>query len=239
MWTDERIEELEAYAQRRMSGTERDAFEQRLRTDAALAEELERYCATLQAIAQHHEDDRVRQLLKRTEARSGSGGNSWWKWAAAAMVILGLSAAWFMARAPSLTALAEEFDVQESPLPVFMSAAPDAQRALDRSMQHFAEGEYTQALEQLELLPRTDTISFYAAICKEQLGMDPSSLLQQVIDERNSQLRAKALYHLMLWHMKLGRRAEALALLQEQRRLKEHPYRTQLEAIATHLGSTP
>lgn len=99
-------------------------------------------------------------------------------------------------------------------------------------MQHFGAGEYTQALAQLEQLPRTDTTAFYAGICNELLGQDPAPHLQDVLDEQNSPYRARALYHLMLWHMKQDRRAEAFDLLQEQLGMKEHPYREELKALA-------
>lgn len=240
MWNDDdAIEALEAYAEGRMSGAEQRAFEQRLAHDSALAGQLAAYRSTREAIIANHEDERVRALLKKTEQRVGGSSGGWIRWAAAVALLLA-SAAWYWSRpANSLPELAETYMVPESALPVFMSATPDAQRTLDRSMQHFGAGEYAQALAQLELLPSTDTTAFYAGICKEQLGQDPSAHLQQVIDRLDSPYRAKAMYHLMLWHMKQDHPAEALALLKEQRGLKEHPYREQLEALAASIGPKP
>ncbi len=242
MWNDDdAIEALEAYAEGRMSGEEQRAFEVRLAEDPDLAGQLHAFRSTRAAIIQANGDERVRALLKKTEQRAGAGSGSWIQWAAAAAIVLLIgSAAWYWSRSSnSLPALAETYMVPESALPVFMSATPDVQRSLDRSMQHFGAGEYAQALAQLELLPSTDTTAFYTGVCKEQLDQDPTAHFQQVVDKLDSPFRAKAMYHLMLWHMKQDHRAEALHLLKEQRSLKEHPYRERLEALAASLDAKP
>ena len=151
---DDVIEALEAYVEGRFSGPERDAFEQRLRADTDLLEQLARYRDTRKAIIQYNKDERVRMLLKHTEVRRVSGHNAWWIWAAAAVaVIIGFGAWWYLDRTPSLPALAEEFDVKESPLPVFMSAEGDPHVIMDEAMQAYGTGDYTTAISRLQELP--------------------------------------------------------------------------------------
>ncbi|MBK7383928.1 MAG: hypothetical protein IPI81_11465 [Flavobacteriales bacterium] len=57
---DQDIERNEAYAEGRMSGAERDAFEQRLRTDPPLVEQLARYRETREGVVRCvHERERA------------------------------------------------------------------------------------------------------------------------------------------------------------------------------------
>lgn len=235
MWTDDKIEALEAYAEGRMHGPERDAFEQLLQTDTDMAEQLTRYRGTRKAIAQHHEDERVRDLLRRTEALQQNTTMGWLKWVAAAVVLLGLSTTiwWFTGRTPSLPALAEEFDVKESPLPVFMSNTHDGRRDLDKGMQLFGEALYGDALREFDRLPPTDTTRFYSGLCLVGTGADPSGPFLRVAEDVTSAYRPKALYHLMIWHMEQNDREQAGKLLRDQLRMGDHPYHEQLEAIGS------
>ena len=238
---DADIERIEAFVEGRMSDAERHAFEERLGTDSALVDEVHAYRVTRKALAQvfaeqqqgkAHNDNVVRPPLtpKRT-----------WVWAAAASValLLGVGSWYFLGSKTSLPELAECYAVHESPLPVLMSAPQDHHSELDKSMQLFGADRYDQALAELDLLPTSDTVAFYAGLCELGIGQDPSARFQPVIDNDKSMYQAKALYHLMLWHLEQGRRSDAVKLLNEQLRMIDHPYHQQLEALASSNALLP
>lgn len=238
MWTDNAvIEALEAYTEGRMSGAERDAFEQRLRTDTDLAEQLTCYRETRKAIEQHHADEHVRALLQRTEANAEHAMSGWRKWAAAAAVIIALGAAWWLVvRPPGLPALADEFDVRESPLPVFMSAEQDPHVTLDEAMQAYGAGDYATAIQKLALLPPSDTALFFTGIAQQRLGHDAGTALRAVAQQADSRYRDKAAYHLLLGALRADDRTLAQRLWKEQMAATGHPYRAQLEALGERAG---
>ncbi|HPF90303.1 MAG TPA: hypothetical protein PLL57_06575 [Flavobacteriales bacterium] len=231
------IEALEAYAEERMSSESRDAFEQRLRTEPDLAEELAQYRATRAAIVQYHADERVRALLKRTEANAQHEKTEWWKWAAAAAVIIGLSAAWwFIGHAPSLQELAEEFDVKESPLPVFMSAEDNPHVIMDEAMQAYGSGDFQTAIRKLAVLPPSDTALFFTGLAQAQLGQDPSTTLRTVAEQSDSHYRNKAGYHLLVQALRANNATSAESMWRHQMSVTGHPYHARLVAMGARAG---
>lgn len=237
MWDEEQLmEQVEAYAEDRLTGPDRAAFEKRMASDPHIADHVRNYRLTRRALTDVLREQSVRTVIERAEAthRQGSDRNTTFHWAAAASVALLLSVgAWYLlGSSSSLPSLAERYAVHESPLPVLMSVPLDHRSALDRSMQLFGEDHFDQALAELETLPASDTVSFYAGLCALELGQDPSARFRPVIDDATSGYRSKALYHLMLWQLKQEHRAEAIDLLDEQLLIRMHPYRQQLEALA-------
>lgn len=234
---DDVIEALEAYVEGRLSGPERDAFEQRLRADTDLLEQLARYRETRKAIIQYNEDERVRMLLKHTEIRRVSGRNAWWKWAAAAAVVIGLTAVWLIiARTPGLPALAKEFDVVESPLPVFMSAESNPHVVLDQAMQAYGSGDYATTIQKLALLTPSDTTLFFTGLAQAQLGQDPSAAFRTVADQSDSHYRNKAGYHLLVQALRANDATSAESLWREQMSVTGHPYHARLVAMGARAG---
>lgn len=235
------IERIEAYVEGRLSDAERHAFEERLDMDGALVDELNTYRITRNALVDGFAEDAERAAQNGKVVRLDKARQSTWRWAAAAAVLLLLGAgAWYLQNAKaSLPELAERYAVRESPLPVLMAGPADHQNVLDKSMQLFGAGRYDQALAELDRLPASDTVAFYSGLCAVELNQDPSARLQPVVDDATSGYHAKALYHLMLWQMKHDRRSDAVHLLQEQLRISDHPYRQQLEALASHQALLP
>ncbi len=229
------IERIEAYVEGRMGDAERGAFEERLLADNALVHDLHAYRVTRKALVDVFAEEHERSAQNGNVVRLNYARKSSWRWAAAAAAVLLVGAgAWYsFGTKASLPELAERYAVKESALPVLMSGPQDHRNMLDKSMQLFGAGRYDQALAELQRLPTSDTLAFYAGLCAVELGQDPSVHFQPVIDDATSGYRAKALYHLMLWQMEHDQRTDAASLLQEQLRITDHPYRQQLEALAS------
>lgn len=237
MWDEQqRMEEVEAYAENRLTGPEREAFEKRMAVDALLTQQVRNYLLTRQAISDVLREQRMRALMDQAETTLGERPERriQLRWAAAASIaLLVVAGGWYLLRSKaSLPALAERYAVHESALPVLMTGPQDHRNELDPSMQLFGAGRYAQALAELDRLPTSDTVAFFAGLCAVELGQDPSARFQPVIDDSTSGHRAKALYQLMLWHLKHDQRADAASLLNEQLRISDHPYRKQLEELA-------
>lgn len=238
---DADIERIEAFVEGRMSDTERRAFEERLGADSALVDEVHIYRLTRKALVDVFAEDAERAAQKGKVVRLENSRKSTWRWAAAAAVVLFFGAgAWYLQNAKaSLPELAELYAVHESPLPVFMYGPQEHRNELDRSMQLYGAGRYGQALAELDQLPTSDTVAFYSGLCAVELEQDPSARFQPVIDNATSGYRAKALYQLMLWQLEHDRPTEAANLLQAQLRISDHPYRQQLEELASEKALLP
>lgn len=235
------IERIEAYVEGRLSDADRRAFEEQLGTDSALVDELHAYRVMRKALVDVFAEEHERATQNGKVVRLNNPRKSTWRWAVAAAVLLlaGAGARYLQHGKESLPELAERYVVHESPLPVLMSGPADHQNVLDKSMQLFGAGRYDQALAELERLPASDTVAFYAGLCAVELHQDPSTRFQSVIDDATSGYHPKALYHLMLWQLEHDRRTDAVHLLQEQLRISDHPYRQQLEALAADKALLP
>jgi len=264
MWSDEDdiIGELEAYVEGRLSAAEQALFEHRLGSDAVLADQLARYRATRQAIAQHLADDEVRGLLHNLERRGQGGGHlpdervrgllqdlerrehgrrRRLRWAMAATIagVLAMGAAWLLLQPKGLSRLASDFAVEEVPLPVFMSADRPPKVLLDEAMQAYDLGRDAEALEKLEQLQPSDTVLFYTALLRMRSTGDAAAPLDAIIAQPASPYRAKALYHRMLLAMRSNDGPTAEELWHTQMAMAGHPYRDRLEALAAATGWTP
>ena len=242
MWNDrDDIEVIEAYVEDRLNMADKAAFELRLDSDAALAELLSNYRHTRRAIVEHHEDERVKRLLKAVEQRDHGSGPPWWRWAAAASLLIGIGAAtwWFIAQPESLPALAEEFAVEETPLPVFMSASASPHVTLDEAMQAYGMGDFATSLDRLAQLPASDTTLFFTGMAQMNLGHDASVALGRVAEQEGSPFRSKARYHLLIQALRTDNAALAYSLWHEQVSDTAHPYHDRLQAIAARSGWKP
>jgi hypothetical protein len=264
MWTegDDPLAELEAFAEDRMSAAERTLFEQRLKDDPVLAEQLAAYRATRAAIGGHFADKRVRDILHRLERRPTGNGHlpddrvrglliglerreqehrrrrRHLLVAASITALLTIGTLWYLFPR-ELPHLAERYAVQEPPLPVFMSADRPPKVLLDEAMQAYDLGQDAEALKKLELLPPSDTVLFYTALLRLRSTGDAAAPLDAIIAQPTSTYRAKALYHRMLLAMRSNDAPLAQQLWRTQMALAAHPYRDRLEALAAATGWTP
>lgn len=241
MWNEcDDIELIEAYAEDRLSKADKAAFEIRLESDAALTERLSNYRQTRRAIVEHHQDERVRRLLNAVEQRGRGAGPPWWRWAAAASLLIGIATAiWWFTQPASLPALAEEFAVEETPLPVFMSASANPHVILDEAMQAYGMGDFATSLDRLAQLPVNDTTLFFTGTARMHLGRDASAALGQVVEQERSPFRHKARYHLLIQALRTDNAALAYGLWHEQVSDTAHPYHDRLQAIAARSGWKP
>ncbi len=237
MWNDrDDIEVIEAYVEDRLSKADKAAFELRLVSDAALAEFLSNYRHTRRAIVQHHEDERVKRLLNAVEQRGHGSGPPWWRWAAAASLLIGIGAAiWWFTQPESLPALAEEFAVEETPLPVFMSASANPHVILDEAMQAYGMGDFVTTLDRLAQLPASDTTLFFTGLAQMNLGHDASAALGHVAEQHDSPFHSKAQYQLLIQALRNDNSALAHRLWSDQISDEAHPYHDRLDAIAARL----
>ena len=230
MWNDDDIDLLEAFVEGRLPAEAKASMEQRLAIEPGMADKLARYRATRRAIVDQHEDARVRALLRTAGQQAQHRRNGWWRWAAAAAAIGGGVMLWVAtSREPSPQTLSERYSVQEPPLPVLMSAEHD--RAMDRVMQLYANGALQQALGELAALPANDTVMFYRAVIMDRIGRDARPEFRALAEKGPGPYQAKALYHLLLADLQRGELVRAAAVLEEQVKIQDHPYKAQLEAI--------
>ncbi|MBL7958176.1 MAG: hypothetical protein JNM49_09455 [Flavobacteriales bacterium] len=237
MWNDrDDIEVIEAYVEDRLNMADKAAFELRLDSDAALAELLSNYRHTRREIVEHHEDERVKRLLNAVEQRANGAGAAWWRWAAAAILLIGIGAAtWWLLQPISLPALAEEFAVEETPLPVFMSASENPNVILDEAMQAYGMGDFATSLDRLAQLPASDTTLFFTGLAQMKLGHDPSTALGHVAEQQDSPFHSKAQYQLLIQALRNDNSALAHRLWSDQISDEAHPYHDRLDAIAARL----
>ncbi|MEZ4755326.1 MAG: hypothetical protein R2817_00700 [Flavobacteriales bacterium] len=262
---DDAIQDLlEAYHEGRLSDADRVLFEERLRTDTALAERLANYRDTRRAIEQGFADEHVRAMLKGVEQRGAEDGHRIdhevrslllevkrreagrlrrshrlrWSIAAAVTGVLAVGA-WWLLRPMELPRLAADFAVQEAPLPVFMSAERASSVVLDEVMQAYDMGHDAEALELLADLPASDTVLFYTALVHMRTGQGAAAELDAIIARPGSPYHAKALYHRMILAMRNNDSALAERLWRIQLALPRHPYRERLEALAAETGWKP
>ena len=116
------------------------------------------------------------------------------------------------------------------------AAEGDPHVTLDEAMQAYGAGDYTTTIEELALLPPSDTALFFTGISQEQLGQDASTALQAVAQRSDSRYCDKANYHLLLQALRANDHTAAERQWKEQMAVTGHPYRAQLEAIGDKAG---
>lgn len=211
------FEAIEAYALDRMGVEERAAFEQRMRDDAALREEVELEQENIRAVelggfqrVLAHMVEEAPDVDRPKSIRSGL----FFKYAAAAVLLVGTL--WWLNRPDAGERLFAEHFTADPGLPVAMGATDDP--AFADAMVSYKEGHYAEArakwtpLQQQE--PWNDTLRYYIAMSLLAEGDAKASLtaLEDLAQGPVSAFNTKAEWYLFLAYLKAGELGKARSL---------------------------
>ena len=231
------FEAIETYVLDRMSALDRAAFEQRMAGDAALCAEVELEKENIRAV----ELGGVTRMLKEIAAEgtvsdtnmAQGGWKQYLKYAAVVAIVLSGSL-WLLRPSANERLFAEHF-IADPGLPVAMSSTDDPIFA--DAMVSYKEGHYAQARAKwsplLQKEPMNDTLRYYIASAwlAEGDAIAAIPLLEGMVDDPSSALRAKARWFLLLAYVRAGESAKAKAV-----ELDTDPvYGERVRAIKAHL----
>ena len=209
------FETIETYVLDRMSEAERLRFEERLRTDALLREELELQAENIHAI----ELGGFSRTLERIalEDRAGTsrrGGRSRWLGIAAAGAVLVVGCLWWFGRTPVNERLFAEHFVPDPGLPVTMGTSTD--QAFNDAMVAYKLGDHQEAVDKwsdlLKERPANDTLLYFIGQAALVQGNTTMAIECFRSVPNASTFRAKADWALFLAHVRNNDTSAAQAL---------------------------
>lgn len=208
------FEAIEAYVLERMSAPEREAFEQRMATDAVLRAEVELERDNIRAV----ELGGVGRTMKRIAQEEGeglrTGGRlkSYLAYAAAVAALIIGGVLW-LNRAPAHERLFAEHFEADPGLPVAMGATDDPVFA--DAMVSYKEGAYGDARSKWAALlqsdPMNDTLRFYIASAALAQGDAAEAVapFTAIAADSTSAFRTSAAWYLFLAHLRNGQLEQA------------------------------
>jgi hypothetical protein len=213
-----KFEAIEAYVLGTMSAEERARFEQDMSSDAALRAEVELQRENMHAVELGGVERMLRSIAAEelsAERAPQESGKRYWMYAAA-IVLLGIGAAWWSTRTPLNEQLYTEHFTPDPGLPVEMGVTADP--AFADAMVAYKLGDYAEARTKWDRLlndqPRNDTLIFYIASAALAEG-DPDSAIKgfkQEAEDVSSPFHDKSRWYLFLSYVRAGRIADAQAL---------------------------
>jgi len=221
--TDEEIneQELDRFEARffgTLPETEAAAFDAALDGDAERKERYELFVLSVRGIrsgdkglTQGEEQtlrDRFKAIDRELDARPTvvrSIVQPWMGWAAAALVLVGVSGMWWLRQGDTPQELAAEFALSEPGLPVLMGTSPKAMDAIMNAYKHddFATAQLliTSALKQD---PQNDTLHYFNGVLDTRTTGCAAAEASFVRVPSTSVFAAKAQYNLALCAMQAG-----------------------------------
>jgi len=209
----ELFERIEAYLLQRMSAEDRAGFEEEMKHDEKLRNEVrlqQRLIAAAETLS--HEDG---SWIKKSLAPVKSMGNKKvMLWYAAAAIVLVLAGAWFYrTRSLSAESVYARYFVPDSGLPVVMSGNDNNYDFYD-GMISYKEEDYHRAIEiWAEVYKKNDandTLQYYMGLAfLNDRNPEAVSYLQRVAQNQESVWQDRAIWYLTLACLKFDRISEA------------------------------
>lgn len=208
------FEAIEAYVLGTMPQPERDAFEERMRADGGLREEVEQQQEHIHAVELGGVQRALRDIVHAPEATQAgrTGWVTYLKYAAVVTLLLG-AAAWYVLKpTPGERLFAEHFSPDPG-LPVAMSTTQDL--AFQDAMVDYKLEAYEEARTKWAGLlvdrPLSDTLRYYSAMAalgaRDIVAAIP--LLDAVAADQGSPYARSAAWYLFLAHVHQGDTAAA------------------------------
>lgn len=210
---DPKLERAIRYAEGEMDAQEREAFEEQMRADPLIADDVaaaRRAIGALRALGA----ERLRADLKNTGAElshSKAGPASRWWWAAAATLVVAASV-WFVLREGEADPqqLAEAYTIAEPGLPVLMGAQGNSMDAIMNAYKQGDDAVAAQLIETaLERTPGNDTLLYFSGILQTRLQNCPLAIARLAEVGSASRFAVKANYHHAICLLRMNRPKDA------------------------------
>lgn len=243
---------IEDYLEGDMSREERERFEQELKTNTELAEELEMYQSIGKGIKDHYSADDLKRKFKtvddkldkaesevKTEQKVVPMNPYRWFAVAAVVVVLMISGIVIYRTyfATSLDKIALAHWEEDKGLPVLMGP----QNALDNAMTLYKEKRYDESLRELKHLlanhSTNDTLNYYAGVVSFKLNKYADAMKYFSNVPANSAFKESAEYREALTNLVLGNKDTAIRILQRITSNTSHLYHQQAKEILQSLTS--
>lgn len=221
-WTKE-LELFDRYQMQKMNVTERDAFEQRLKTDLKLKETFNEYMAMVYVVEEsalkkkidvfHSDLDLEKE--KVVSLRKSKRIN--YLVAASIALLIGLGGLWlFNLQNQNLF---DEYFTADPGLPTVMSNSDDYK--FYEAMVDYKRKGYNRAIEKWEMLlvqkPQNDTLNYFLGSAYLANKQEETSVmfLKKVASNKNSVFYSEANFYLGLVHLKMGQENKAIDYLKK------------------------
>ncbi len=207
------------YVEGELDAQELARFEEALLSDPELRAEVDAARQVITVLRSLGEED-LRGSLREADAELSHSPkaalprsrNTWWRWAAAAVLVLGVGLWWTQRDTPQR--LAAEFALQEPGLPVLMGA----DSRMDAIMNAYKQGDLMateQLIEQARASsPSNDTLTYFAGIVAMRQGLPARAAEEFAEVDASSVFADRAAYEQAIALLYTGHVAEARTLLE-------------------------
>jgi len=243
------IEIIEAYSEGKLSVQEKTDFEERLKSDNELAEELKLYNALIAGIRDKDTislKEKLKKLDKELDNKVSPKIISihknkirYFYYAAAVFLIL-LIPLYFLINTNSNKNIAEKYYEKDKGLAVLMS---DNNRnlKLDNAMNLYKQGNYKESLiiinELLQITPANDTINYYSGVLNYELHNNDKAIedFKKTLSNNASAFKEKAEFRLALTYLLIDNTEKAKEIFKIISESSSHLYKEKSEEILNEL----
>ncbi len=202
---EEHIDLFEAFTLGQISGPEKEAFLQRLKTDQAFKVAFEQYQHQLKVIKAMSAGEEMRALMEAEEAEENPAKTRWRYWvplAAVAALILSFFV-FGPDKQPTGPALFDEyFEV----FPNLISAR-DNTADISEALRAYGRGDFEKAIQSFQQLPtQNDTVIFYKSISHLSLAEPDEALMGLMSISGESSFYESAIWYQGLAHLLLNQK---------------------------------
>lgn len=202
---EEYMDLFEAYVQGQLSGSEKEEFLQRLKTDEVFKAAFEQYKHQLKVIKALSAGEEMRALMEAEETEEKSARTRWKYWipmAVAAALIL----SFFVFGPNKKSTGAELFDKYFEVFPNLISAR-DNTTDISEALRAYSKADYSTAIELLEAIPtQSDTVIFYQSISHLAENKPEQALEELRSIQSESTFHQPALWYQGLAHLLMNQK---------------------------------
>lgn len=213
---NDRMQRVVQYLEGELDATEHAAFEREVEGDPALRADLDAARRTLSGLQALGEERLRRSLIDADTALDGGTrtGSTRWRWAAAAVLVIGVTAWWLMPR-DTPQELAVEFAYTEPGLPVLMGSSG----SMDAIMNAYKQGDLAAAGGLLDVSlarePMNDTLNYFAGVVAARSDDCAGARVRFDLVQDWSRFHPQACYHTALCALHAGDLAVAREQLEQ------------------------
>ncbi len=227
------IEEIESYYEGKLSDEAKLEFEKRLESSIELKNEFELYLTVRSGLKNLSEEKKLKEELKKADKELDNriSFKQWLKpLSIAASIALIIGMIWYnYSYKSSSKMLAEKYYVQDTGLPIFMSANSNIQ--LDKAMQFYQDKNYNEAIKVLRGIRMNDTIEYYLGLCNFNINKDAIKEFDDVYNDKQSIYSDKAGYYEVLALLNKNKITKAKILINVLYQNKQHPFIENLKKL--------